>query len=166
MMRKFLIGAFLAAAAFAASIGLANAQQITPVVPVQQILSGDVVWMSHGYGSVPTPFADAGLVGGVLHEWDLVPVTGFSFTPGNTVTLLFLNPAGTLGTGTITFPANPSEAQEFCWLSSQTQTAITMTANTGQSIVNGALGSVTAGVAGTLYCWRYIGVTATWYRQS
>jgi hypothetical protein len=159
----------LASAAFAALMGLAalsNAAQFvvptTGAVGVQHLNQGDLVpYAAGGVGSVPTPFADAGLVGGTLHEQDAVPLTGFSITPNNNTTLLFLNPAGTLATGTITFPATPGSAQAFCWLSSQTQTAVTMTANTGQSVVGTA---VTAGVAGTSYCWRYIALTATWYR--
>ena len=159
----------LATVTFAALAGLAPlanaAQFVVPTagaVGVQHLNQGDLVpYAAQGTGGVPTPFADAGLVGGTLHEQDVVPLTAFTITPNNNTTLLFLNPAGTLGTGTITFPASPGSAQAFCWLSSQTQTGVTMTANTGQSVVGTA---VTAGVAGTTYCWRYISLTATWYR--
>lgn len=159
----------LATVGFAGLMGLAalsNAAQFTvpttQAVGVQHMNQGDLVpFAAGGNGSVPTPFADAGLVGGMLHEQDVVPLTAFTITPNNNTTLLFLNPAGTLATGTITFPANPGSAQAFCWMSTQTQTGVTMTANTGQSVVGTA---VTAGVAGTEYCWRYISATSTWYR--
>ena len=164
-MKRFLtaVGAFSAIMGLAA---LSNAAQFTVptagAVGVQHLNQGDLVpYAAGGTGGVPTPFADAGLVGGTLHEQDAVPLTAFTITPNNNTTLLFLNPAGTLATGTITFPASPGSAQAFCWLSTQTQTGVTMTANTGQSIVGTA---VTAGVAGTSYFWRYISATSTWYR--
>jgi hypothetical protein len=164
-MKRFLLAAVGIAALIAVGSGVYAAQFVVPTagaVGVQHLNQGDLVpYAAGGIGGVPTPYADAGLVGGTLHEQDVVPLTAFTITPNNNTTLLFLNPAGTLATGTITFPASPGSAQAFCWLSSQTQTGVTMTANTGQSVVGTA---VTAGVAGTSYCWRYIGATATWYR--
>lgn len=156
----------LAAAALAVTgLGLYAFAQTTQIkvnaVPI--INSGDLVPLAQqGTGQVPTAFANAGLVGATLYRQTVVPITAFTITPAAGTTLLFLNPAGTLATGTITMPANPGDAQLFCWMSTQTQTAVTVSANTGQSLVGTA---VTAGVAGTQYCWRYIASTATWYRQ-
>lgn len=166
---KYRLQQLLVAAIFASAVGViaAHSQNATlgapvAVVPVQSLGQSDLVPLARqGVGQVPTQFASPGLLGGTLAEQVSVPLTGFSLTPNNNTTLLFLNPAGTLATGTITFPANPGDAQAFCWISSQTQTGVTMTANTGQSLVGTA---VTAGVAGTEYCWRYISLTATWYR--
>jgi hypothetical protein len=164
-MKRLLLATVCGLALSFGTAGAFAAQFTVPTAGaagVQHMNQGDLVpYAAGGIGGVPTPFADAGLVGGMLHEQDVVPLTAFTITPNNNTTLLFLNPAGTLATGTITFPASPGSAQAFCWMSTQTQTAVTMTANAGQSVVGTA---VTAGVAGTEYCWRYINATATWYR--
>jgi len=115
-----------------------------------------------GAPSAAQPFVNPGQIGAMLNEQDAVPVTGFSITPLNTTSLLFLNPATTpLATGTVTMPANPGSGQEFCLLDSGVVTTLTVSANTGQSLVGTA---VAATVAGTSYCWRYISLTSTWYR--
>jgi len=162
-MKKFLTRAGVAAILLAGLGGILTAEAQIPSPPALQSLNqSDLVpVIPRGVGGVPSQYASPGFVGGMLSEQLVVPLTAFTITPNNNTTLLFLNPAGTLATGTITFAAAPSDAQEFCWTSSQTQTAVTMTANTGQSIVGTG---VTAGVAGTEYCWRYISATATWYR--
>jgi hypothetical protein len=159
-MKKWLAGTALAALVLGSGIALA---QLTPPLSFDTTVSqSDAVQVIPGGVSKPTNnYLAPGQIGAMLNESVQVPLTAFTITPNDNVSLLFLNPAGTLATGTITFPAHPSDGGAFCWLSSQTQTAVTMTANTGQSVVGTA---VTAGVAGTSYCWRYIATTATWYR--
>lgn len=95
-----------------------------------------------------------------------VPVTAFTITPANFISLLYLNPAGTLATGTLTLQANPSDRQKFCLQDTQTQTAITIAANTGQTLSAGTFGlaTPTALVANTRYCWLYLGALSTWTR--
>jgi hypothetical protein len=78
-----------------------------------------------------------------------VPLTGFSIAPQSNK--LVINPAGTLATGTVLMPLNPLDGQTLRVVSSQTQTAITFTANTGDSIV----GSITALVANTPVEYSY-----------
>jgi hypothetical protein len=78
-----------------------------------------------------------------------VPLTGFSISPQSNK--LVLNPAGTLATGTVLLPLNPLDGQTLRVVSTQTQTAITFTANTGDSIV----GSITALVANTPVEYSY-----------
>jgi hypothetical protein len=97
-----------------------------------------------------------------------VPLTGFSITPANGTGYLLLNPAGTLSTGTLTMQAAPSDGQRFSVFTSQTQTAITIAANTGQTLDAGVIGLAqpTALTAKTTYTWRYIGSLATWVRTS
>lgn len=157
----------LAAAILAGTAGAAFAQPATLGTPaktptLQNINPGDVVpVIPGGVGGVPSQYAPAGMVGAMANYQYVVPVTAFSITPSSQITLLFLNPAGTLATGTITFPATPSDGGNFCVYDTQTQTAVTMTANTGQSIAGIA---VTAFVANTQYCWKYISKTTTWYR--
>lgn len=95
-----------------------------------------------------------------------VPVTAFTITPANFISLLYLNPAGTLATGTLTLQANPSDRQKFCLQDTQTQTAITIAASTGQTLSAGTFGlaTPTALVANTRYCWLYLGALSTWTR--
>lgn len=64
-----------------------------------------------------------------------VPLTGFSITLDQNSTLV-INPAGTLATGTVTLPTNPVDGQIFEIISTQTQTALTVTAGTGDTIAN------------------------------
>ena len=78
-----------------------------------------------------------------------VPLTGFSISPISSNVVL--NPAGTLATGTILLPLNPSDGQKLVITSTQTQTALTVTANTNDSIVGGP----TALVAKTAVTLRY-----------
>lgn len=78
-----------------------------------------------------------------------VPLTAFAITMQTAK--LVLNPAGTLATGTVTLPLNPPDGCLLEISSTQTQTALTMTANTGDSIV----GAVTALVANTRVAYRY-----------
>jgi hypothetical protein len=79
-----------------------------------------------------------------------VPLTGFTITM--LTAKLALNPAGTLATGTVNLPLNPPDGCLAEISSTQTQTALTVAANTGDLIVGAA---VTALVANTRVAWRY-----------
>jgi hypothetical protein len=71
-----------------------------------------------------------------------VPLTGFSITMQTAK--LVLNPAGTLATGTVTLPLNPPDGAVAEISSTQIISALTVSANTGDLIVNGVLAAVTA----------------------
>lgn len=88
-----------------------------------------------------------------------VPLTGFSITLDQCPTLV-LNPAGTLATGTVLLPASPVDGQYVEIISSQTQTAITITAATGDTINN----VPTALVALTGVKLGYNAADRVWYR--
>jgi len=90
------------------------------------------------------------------------PLTAFTITPVNDVSLLYLNPAGTLATGTLTMMLTPGDGQRFCLEDSKTQTAITIQANTGQTLASYGVATPTALVANTLYCWVYFAAQAAW----
>jgi hypothetical protein len=89
-----------------------------------------------------------------------VATTGFSLTFANGQSVMALEPAGTLGTGTITMAANPVDGQNACFFSTQTQSALTLAANTGQTINN----AITAMTANTRYCYIYSLSNTTWDR--
>jgi len=76
---------------------------------------------------------------GLIQQYDYqTPTTGFSYTFAAGTTVLVMNPAGTLATGTITMPASPADGMTITFSSTQTITALTVNANTGQSIVSAA----------------------------
>lgn len=87
-----------------------------------------------------------------------VPVTGFSITIGANVGKLILQPAGTLASGTITMPAAPIDGQEVAVASTAAVTALTMAANTGQTL----LGGLTTIAANGFGKWTYS--AGTWFR--
>jgi len=98
---------------------------------------------------------------GVLQSYEYqAATTGFSYTFPVGITTLILNPAGTLATGTITMPAAPADGMTVAFSSSQIITALTVSANAGQSIVS-AVTTLAAG-GGAKYIYRATGTT--WYR--
>ena len=98
---------------------------------------------------------------GLLQSYDYqAPTTGFSYTFAAGTQVLVINPAGTLATGTITMPASPADGMTIRFSSSQIITALTVSANTGQSIVS-AVTTLAAG-GGAAYIYRL--ADTTWYR--
>lgn len=87
--------------------------------------------------------------------------TGNTYVFGNSTVYMFAQPSGTLAAVTLTTAPNPSDGQRECFLSTQTTTALTWNANTGQSIS----GEPTAGVADTPACMTYVLSAQTWYRS-
>jgi hypothetical protein len=82
---------------------------------------------------------------GLLQAYDRqVLTTGFSYTFAAGTQVLMMNPAGTLATGTVTMPASPSDGMTISFSSTQIITALTVNANTGQTI-NNAVTSLSAG---------------------
>lgn len=100
---------------------------------------------------------------GVLQAYDYqVLTTGFSYTFAAGVQLLLAVPAGTLATGTVTMPASPVDGMNITITSTQQITALTVNANTGQSIVGGA----TTLAAGGSQTFVYRLANTTWYSQN
>lgn len=80
------------------------------------------------------------------------PTTGFSITIADGVQRLVLNPAGTLATGTVVMPATPINGQLIFISSSETITALTLSANAGQTMfANAPTTLVAAGSIGLIY---------------
>lgn len=114
-----------------------------------------------GFPQAQNSYVTAAQIAGVPGYTYTVPLTGFTLTFANSQADMILNPAGALATGTLTTALNPSNGQRECVLSSQTQTALTWAANTGQTIVN----PPTALVANTAVCMTYVGSLAAWQRS-
>ena len=95
---------------------------------------------------------------GVLQSYDYqVLTTGFSYTFATGITTLLAQPAGTLATGTITMPGSPADGMVITFNSTQIITALTVNANTGQSILN-AVTTLAAG-GGAKYIYRLANTT-------
>lgn len=100
---------------------------------------------------------------GLLQQYDYqVLTTAFTYTFAAGTTVLVINPAGTLATGTITMPAAPADGMTISFSSTQTITALTVNANTGQSIVSAA--TVLPARQATTYVYRLS--NTTWYPMS
>jgi hypothetical protein len=97
---------------------------------------------------------------GLLQQYDYqAPSTGFSYTFAAGVNVLVMNPAGTLATGTITMPASPADGMTITFSSTQAITALTVNANTSQSIV----GKPTSFGVGSASTFVYRLSNTTWY---
>jgi hypothetical protein len=92
--------------------------------------------------------------------YEVVQVTGFTYTVPNDAEQIALKPAGTLASGTITMPAAPTDGQVLVISSTQTVTALTHSANTGQTLIGAATTILANTSAGR---WVFFGPTRTWY---
>jgi hypothetical protein len=100
---------------------------------------------------------------GLLQQYDYqTPTTGFSYTFAAGTTVLILQPAGTLATGTVTMPAAPADGMTISFSSTKTITALTVSPNTGQSII----GNPTTMLAGGAATFVYRLSNTTWYAQA
>lgn len=159
-MKKWLIGSALALAALC---GVAVAQvpglflttltgneQINVLVPS----TGTVVTSPQITTIIASQLRDAS--GYSLQ----VPLTGFAITVPANVSVLALNPAGTLAAGAVTLIAAPVDGARVLISSTQTVTALTVSANTGQTLV-GAATTVGLGVS-VEYLYQLS--SKTWFR--
>ncbi len=150
-----LAGSFAIGQVSAPMLPSLNQNDITNVVP-------------YGVGTAQQQYVNIGQISSLEGYSYQVPLTAFTITSPNGIGRLYLNPAGTLATGTLTMMAQPSDGQRFCLEDSQTQTAITISANTGQTLTSSTYGltTPTALTANTSYCWLYFKSQAAWVRYS
>ncbi len=153
----------LVASAIVVGLGVVAIAQSLPNLPVLSVVNANDLFQDivHGAPQAGNFYVTAAQIAGVPGYTKVIPVTAFSLTFANTQTDMILIPAGTLATGTITTAPNPSDGQRECVISSQTQTALTFTANTGQTVTNGP----TALVALTPVCMTYSASNLTWNRS-
>jgi hypothetical protein len=166
MRTKLILAAFVAL--FGLGVAAIAQTPFNPTIPTPKVVSigqNDLVnIIPNGSPSAQSIFGNAGWVGG-LEQYSLqVPLTAFTITIPAHTSLMMINPAGTLATGTFTMEANPSDGQRACLVSTQTQTAITISAPTGQTI--GGLAVPAGMTANTRICFTYIALTATWYHYA
>lgn len=87
------------------------------------------------------------------------PTTGFSYTIPDNIYTAIIDPAGTLLAGAITLPAVPVDGQIVRIKSSQIISTLTISPNTGQSV----LGAPTTIALGGLIDCQYRAANTTWY---
>lgn len=98
---------------------------------------------------------------GVLQAYDYqVLTTGFSYTFAAGTQVLVINPADALATGTVTTTSAPADGMTLTITTTKTIAALTVAANTGQSIVNGD--ALTLG-SGQTVAYIYSLANTTWY---
>lgn len=154
---------WLLASAVLTVFGVSAIAQSLPKLPILPVVNSDDLFQDipHGSPVIGNQYVTAAQIAGVPGFVKSVPLTGFSLTFANSQTNMILNPAGTLATGTLTTAPNPSNGQRECVLSTQTQTALTWSANTGQTIAN----APTALVANVPVCMTYSSSNLTWDRS-
>jgi hypothetical protein len=160
MKKKLLLGV---AGLFALAIGgVIGAQaQLNTLTSVLSVGAGDMFLDVVGGAPSPTAsYATAGLISNTTSVAYSVPLTAFTITQGTGVTWTIINPAGTLANGTFTFEAAPTNGSRACIVSSQTQSAITFTGASGQTVT----GAPSALVAGTPVCFTYVSSVSTWFK--
>lgn len=91
--------------------------------------------------------------------YNYIPTTGFSQQIPDDANVVYLTPAGTLSTGTLTFPKSPQHGQKLKIISSQIITALTMTTTTTQTLIGGASALAANTAVGA---WTYFSSLNTW----
>lgn len=163
-MKKLLIAAalgFLGLSGYALSQSAPVVQFLHPTDLIQVI--------PFGQPSAGNQYATPPEITNQYGYYKSVPGAAFTYTFGVNVTYVAFNPAGTIASGYVTLPANPSDGSEACVFTTQTITAFYVAANTGQSITSA--GGFSSGVtstalsANTRACWGYSLSNATWDRN-
>jgi hypothetical protein len=160
MKMKKLLLACAAALTFAG--GVAVAQLNTGLPQVASVGATDLFQdIVQGTPQPYNVYTTAGLLNNTTSVAYSVPVTAFTITQGVGTTWTIINPAGTLATGTFTFNATPTNGSRACFVSTQTQTAVTFTGATGQTVT----GAPTSMAAGTPACFTYVSSVSTWFKS-
>lgn len=104
-------------------------------------------------------------------EADNVPLTGTTVTVGNNISLQTINPAALIAALTVKLPASPVDGDVVrlvfggtVAVGSNVITALTLDANTGQSIFGVAPANPV--VSGTTYSYQFRASNNTWYLVS
>lgn len=92
----------------------------------------------------------------------VIPTTGFSVNLTNAQQILVLDPVGTLGSGTITFPPNGYDGEFLQIVSQKPISSVTFTPS-GSDTIRNAPTSLAAGVSVT---FLYKVAAQVWYRLS
>lgn len=156
-IRKTLLTAGALLALLGGSTAFAQIPKVTSVGPTD--LFQDVVSGNPGVGNSYATAAQVNGVSGYKNGGAVLTAWTYTFATGQRY--FYIKPAGTLATGALTTEVSPGDGQVECFFSTQTQTALTWTASTGQTLDSSV---PTAGVANTLQCIQYNAPSAAWFR--
>jgi hypothetical protein len=154
---------------FLALTGIALSQII--VVPLLTTLrQTDIIQViPSGQPTAQSQYALVPLVTNVYGYYKSIPTTGFSYQIGANVTRVAFNPAGTLATGYVSVPANPSDGSLACVFTTQTITNFYVCAGAA-SVGTCSTTGINNAIAGTLSantgaCYLYSAGNASWDRD-
>ena len=160
-MKRNLLGLAAALAVLGSVSAFAQIPAITTVPTINP--SADLVQIvPNGQPTPNNQYTYPAILAGAPAYTDAgVGTTGGSYTFKHGQTNYFMRPSGTLAAVTVITEATPDDGQRECFLSTQTTSSLTWTANTGQTVTNGP----SAGVANTPICMTYESAAATWFRS-
>ncbi len=101
-----------------------------------------------------------------LGQITITPTNGQALVANDKVKNFFLTPAGTLATLSFKLPPKPIDGQPATIYTTQDITALTVTANTGQSIANPPAGAFALGATRRSITYQAVfngTANATWY---
>lgn len=136
--------------------------QSTPVPQVSIIGPNDLIQVvPNGVGSAQSLYAKPAQITSQMGYVKASPLTAFSYTFGNSQSILVLTHSSTIAQGTVTLAAAPSDGALECVFAQNIVTTLNSVANTGQTIDN----AVTTIGAAAKVCYLYSLSTNTWDRS-
>lgn len=156
--RKSLIAGLAVLVGFC---GAVVAQSVS--VPQVSIINTDdlVQVIPHGKPSAQSVYSTPALLVAQRGYQVKSPVTAFSYTFGNSDSLIVLTNGTTVAQGTITFSAAPSDGAQQCLYAQNAVTTLGLAGNTGQTVNN----AVTTIAAAASVCYVYSLSSLTWNRS-
>lgn len=156
-MKKILLGAL---AALIVSSGIVLAQPI-PVPQVSRINPNDLMQvLPGGQPQAQSQYATPAQITSQLGYVKASPLTGFTYTFGNSQSDLVLTHPSTIAAGTVVFASAPSDGAKECVFAQNTVTTLTLSAP-GQTINN----AVTTIAALARVCYLFSISNLTWDRD-
>lgn len=158
-MKKLLLAS---ASVVAFGVTFALAQAPSPIPQAQIVNPNDLIQdIPNGLPSAQNYYVKPAQITSQSGYAKYSPVTGFSYTFGNSQSFIVLTNSTTLALGTITLAAAPSDGAKECIYAQNTITTFGVFANTGQTIDN----AVTTLSAATSACYLYSLSNTTWDRD-
>lgn len=157
-MKKILLA--VAAGLFGFAVA-ALAQTVAP--PTSSVVNPTDLFpiIKGGVGSAQTIYVAPAQITSQSGYVKASPVTGFTYTFGNSQSFLVLTNAATVSQGTVTLAAAPSDGDRNCMFAQSTVTTLNLAASTGQTLDNAI---TTLGPAAAA-CYLYSASNATWDRN-
>lgn len=157
--RKSLIAGLAVLVGFC---GAVVAQSVS--VPQVSIINTDdlVQVIPHGKPSAQSVYSTPALLVAQRGYQVKSPVTAFSYTFGNSDSLIVLTNGTTVAQGTITFSAAPSDGAQQCLYAQNTVTTLGLAAGSASQTINNAVTTIAAAAS---VCYVYSLSSLTWNRS-